>query len=559
MKLQIFLATTIGFCLQAQTYQITYQQSFEGKTQDGSDQIITYANAKENIITSQKIIDGSKKKPYEITKTNNENFIVDYYSFLPNQENPTTTNEEIIKKYQFKLSDETKKIAGYLCKKAITSVNSNTIEVWYTNEIPVYGGPSLIGQNLGLVLETTRNGNTTISATNIKKVKNFNKINILNENNFKTTDELSYKDIIWKSRFTTFPVFKNETINFSSESKSDSIIRRFANGTVILKKVKFPTIQSTQSVFVELTEKSKGDAYDRTGTVFIIPEDKELNFFTALEKGIKNIPSYKNDNGKEYFGVSITENYLPTIELMRFFTPFGVQHFNHIKLKDKIWRDKTYYRQEISELTPSISNKELWVGTFIGNYDKGGHQIDLEITIHDDGLATFPSNYQLPLFNTLNIMEMAGQDYATMFNSLQGLTINFNIDHNIKNAYLRYITTGHGGWENGDEFLPKANNITLDSKETYTFIPWRTDCGSYRLDNPASGNFSNGLSSSDLSRSNWCPGTVTNPEYIYLGDLKPGNHTIRITIQQGANEGSSFSSWNVSGLLLGQKENLPTR
>ena len=141
MKLQIFLATTIGFCLQAQTYQITYQQSFEGKTQDGSDQIITYANAKENIITSQKIIDGSKKKPYEITKTNNENFIVDYYSFLPNQENPTTTNEEIIKKYQFKLSDETKKIAGYLCKKAITSVNSNTIEVWYTNEIPVYGGP----------------------------------------------------------------------------------------------------------------------------------------------------------------------------------------------------------------------------------------------------------------------------------------------------------------------------------------------------------------------------------------------------------------------------------
>ena len=293
--------------------------------------------------------------------------------------------------------------------------------------------------------------------------------------------------------------------------------------------------------------------------MFIIPEDKELNFFTALEKGIKNIPSYKNDNGKEYFGVSITENYLPTIELMRFFTPFGVQHFNHIKLKDKIWRDKTYYRQEISELTPSISNKELWVGTFIGNYDKGGHQIDLEITIHDDGLATFPSNYQLPLFNTLNIMEMAGQDYATMFNSLQGLTINFNIDHNIKNAYLRYITTGHGGWENGDEFLPKANNITLDSKETYTFIPWRTDCGSYRLDNPASGNFSNGLSSSDLSRSNWCPGTVTNPEYIYLGDLKAGNHTVKITIQQGANEGSSFSSWNVSGLLLGQKENLPTR
>ena len=44
----------------------------------------------------------------------------------------------------------------------------------------------------------------------------------------------------------------------------------------------------------------------------------------------------------------------------------------------------------------------------------------------------------------------------------------------------------------------------------------------------SAGNFSNGLSSSDLSRSNWCPGTVTNPEYIYLGDLEAGEHSITV-------------------------------
>jgi hypothetical protein len=71
------------------------------------------------------------------------------------------------------------------------------------------------------------------------------------------------------------------------------------------------------------------------------------------------------------------------------------------------------------------------------------------------------------------------------------------------------------------------------------------------LYNPASGNFQDGLSSSDLSRSNWCPGTVTNPNFILLGDLKAGKHTIQVKIPQGASEGTSFSSWNVSGTLLG--------
>ncbi|RZJ62491.1 MAG: peptide-N-glycosidase, partial [Flavobacterium sp.] len=120
-------------------------------------------------------------------------------------------------------------------------------------------------------------------------------------------------------------------------------------------------------------------------------------------------------------------------------------------------------------------------------------------------------------------------------------------------AKLRYTTTGHGGWENGDEYLPKRNTITLDGTVAFAFVPWRQDCGSYRLFNPASGNFENGLSSSDYSRSNWCPGTVTNPEFIDIGNLKAGTHTITVTIPQGAPEGNSFSAWNVSGVLLGEE------
>lgn len=148
---------------------------------------------------------------------------------------------------------------------------------------------------------------------------------------------------------------------------------------------------------------------------------------------------------------------------------------------------------------------------------------------------------------------MAGQEYATMFSSEKGLEMSFTLSTAIKNAKLRYITTGHGGWENGDEFVQKKNSISLDGKPVFSFVPWRMDCGSYRTYNPASGNFDNGLSSSDYSRSNWCPGTVTNPIYIDLGDLPAGQHTLQIQIPQGEPEGNSFSSWNVSGVLLGDK------
>jgi len=87
----------------------------------------------------------------------------------------------------------------------------------------------------------------------------------------------------------------------------------------------------------------------------------------------------------------------------------------------------------------------------------------------------------------------------------------------------------------------------------FKFVPWRTDCGTYRLSNPASGNFKNGLSSSDLSRSNWCPATLTTPEFIPLSHLKPGKHIIKVVIHQGEDEGNSFNHWNVSGVLTGEK------
>lgn len=552
-KLFVFLLLSIAQILYAQNYKITYKTFFEGKENEKQDPTIVFTNDKETFILSDQILKTTKDIPFEIQKINRTDNSINQFAFLQNNAVADYENKEILAKQKFELKSDTKKILGYTCKKAVTSINSNTMDIWYTTDLKVKGGPSILGQDLGLVLEITRNGNTTTKATEISKVKNFSLEKIFDQKKIAPTDELTYKDLLWKSRFTTISIFENETINFIADLKQDGKILRFAKGTLILKKVKYPKIEANANVFVELTEQSAGDAYDRTGSVFIIPQNKEKSFFDALQNGAKTIPSFDNGNGKTYQGVVATENYEPPLELMRFFTPFGIQQFNHLKLKDKNWHDKAYYRQDISDLKEVLSEKEFWTGVFIGNYDKNGHKVSLQMTIHKDGLDVFKNNTATPLFNTLNIMEMEGQEYATMFNSPKGLITDFTLKKNLKNAKLRYITTGHGGWENGDEFLPKENTTLVDGKEVFSFVPWRTDCGSYRLYNPASGNFANGLSSSDYSRSNWCPGTTTNPIYISLGDLKAGNHQIQILIPQGEKEGNSFSSWNVSGVLLGDE------
>jgi GLPGLI family protein len=529
-------------------YKISYTKSSNGKLIENQDSIIVFSNSNQTLITSQSIIENKATYPYEFSLIDRKNNNINQLAKLKANKLIATIDSTSIAKQTFELLDDEKKILGYTCKKAKTIINSNTIEIWYTNELTIKGGPSILGQNLGLVLETNRNGNFIVTAAKVEKTKQFPEV-LKSE---KALDLLTYRDELWKSRFTTISVFKEEIINFSDASKSNDSIMRFANGTIAVRKISIPAIAKGSQVFLDVTEQSNGDAYDRTGSVFIIPMQKSKSFFEGLQNGVKALPIYDNGNGKLYQGIVATETYTPLLELMRFFTPFGIKQYNTITLKDKTWEDRVSYRQDVSELTAAMSNQEVYIGTFIGNYDKGGHKVSVNLTIHPEEEVTIakPSEV-IALFNTNNVMEMAGQEYGTLFSSNKGLEVTFNLEKDLKNARIRYITTGHGGWENGDEFVPKRNSIYLDGKEVFHFTPWREDCGSYRLYNPASGNFPNGLSSSDYSRSNWCPGTMTNPVYIELEDLKAGSHTIQVKIPQGANEGPSFSSWNVSGVLLG--------
>jgi hypothetical protein len=479
------------------------------------------------------------------------------YQVLTNDQGNIYTLKKAFSSYEKpELLSGTDTILGYPCKKAKVIIRSNTIEIWYTDALPVKGTPTQsVVPGLGLVLKTLRNGNAETVATNVE-FRTVTKEELQwPTNTGQQVDDAAYMQQVIESRFTTLPVFNNEQISFGNNTPNpadgqENVTYHYAGGTVILKKVKLPKVAAGTTLFAELAQYSNGDAYDRTGSVFLVPTDKKQSFLDGLQKDVKALPVYK----EKYQGVVLTDNYLPTLELMRFFTPFGVHHYNNqVKIKGNNWADSAIFRQDISELLPRLEG-EVWLGVFIGNYDKGGHKVSLRLKYYpgNDRDQAKVATWLLPVFNTTNLMEMASQEYGTMFGK-DSLTVKVNIPEGIKNIQLRYISTGHGGWGGGDEFNPKLNEIFVDGKRVYHFTPWRTDCGNFRLLNPASGNFGSGLSSSDLSRSNWCPGSVTNPVTISLPELTPGEHTIQVAIPLGEREGGSFSAWNVSGLLLGEQ------
>ena len=461
-----------------------------------------------------------------------------------------------------KFTDEgSEKINGYECKKYRTSINSNTIEVWMTESLGYDAMPTISrGVLKGVMVRQLINGNRMFELRNIKKDKKIKKEIIPSEMGQRVAprdiDKISKDKLIIKT-----PIFDKEQIHFAEIEKFtgeipyDTVIH-FAYGTLILKRVQLENLPEHYSYFIEVEEQSNGDAYDRSGSIFVIPTDRELSLKDALIDSIQLLHSYTDKRDITYRAIKLEDDFLPVVELMRFFTPFGVNHFNdRVRIEGLEWSDVAYYKQDVTDVAKHLRGDVL-IGAFIGNYDGGGHKLSLDLLAYPGDYSWDLSqndDWTLPLFNTCNVMEMAGQHYGRMFKT-DSLTVEFELPENVENLRLRYISTGHGGWGGGDEFNPKENSIIIDGEKVFTHTPWRCDCATYREMNPVSGNFWNGQSSSDLSRSGWCPGTATQPVYFDLGFLKAGKHTITIAIPQGDDEGSSFNHWMVSGVLIGNLE-----
>lgn len=562
--ISICVALTAVLQLSAQKNELVYKSYTKDVAKQDTAITMVYCHKDKIAIENQMNLDGIQT----IKGLAKETRFVDYDNQTFARQLEYEDGETFLAKTDFKTLDlkpveENVEVGGFKCKKYTTSINSNSIEIWMTEDLDMNATPMIQFAGLkGVMVRFVRNGNSILELASVNKLRTKTKADCVPSHSAKEVTFKEMDNIEREKMVITTKIFEDERVHWGDTTKIsgdiplDSVVH-FAGGTIVLKKVRLESLPEHYQIFAELTTKSSGDAYDRTGSVFIIPTEKEKSLYDALTKGIDVVPYFTSSKGAKYQAMCLTDDFMPVVELIRFFTPFGVGHFNdRLNIDGLEWEEDVFYKQEVTDLAKLLRG-EVLVGVFIGNYDGGGHKVSLDLKAYPGdyvgGESKLENQWLLPIFNTCNVMEMAGQNYPHFFDT-DSLTIEFDVPEGVKNIRLRYITTGHGGWGGGDEFNPKVNEVFIDGKKVLAYTPWRSDCARYREWNPVSGNFWNGVSSSDLSRSGWCPGTATQPVYVNLDGLTAGKHTLKVAIPQGQAEGGSFSAWSVSGVLIGEKE-----
>lgn len=346
------------------------------------------------------------------------------------------------------------------------------------------------------------------------------------------------------------------------------------DGRIILKKLSIPEYKKDMNINLYVRVQSNGDRWDKSGSLFVIPNESAINLLN-IAAGETKFPTSDPAKYEKLVGIVQEEGYKPNLEVLRFMTPFGVGYYSNDTLKRKPlfvdgWAEDVKWHQNITELRPRLQG-DIWVGAWIDSWTNEGYKID--VTIDYDELdykqALQPKTHVEPVLNS--VYYMGPQSHPDIF-ARKDLEFDVEIPQNAKNVRLKYTVTGHGGHSGGDEFRPKENIIRVDGKEVFRFTPWRTDCATFRRYNPSTAvwridrdeeyrdretnemktrKVNEPLASSDLSRSNWCPGSDVVPETIALKEIKPGKHTVSISIPTAAPaEGEKLNHWLMSAYLV---------
>ena len=377
---------------------------------------------------------------------------------------------------------------------------------------------------------------------------------------------------------TNVVVFENEHLFFAPGTFNDNIdessdaVSRIMDGRILLKKVRLPQYSREVTASVKITVASAGDRWDKSGSCFVIPASSKNNFIT-LHNADTDLPIGKA-NYESLQGIVAQDEYVPVVELMRFMTPFGIGFYNDkMDLRKPVyiphWEDKVVWQQDITDRL-SLLEGEVWVGVWIDTWTKEGYTVSMELRFDEVEYqyAAKPQTKVLSLLNTIPYVD--GQKHVDLF-ARKDIVLEAQIPSNAKNVRLRYITTGHGGHSGGDEFVKKSNIVKVDGQELINFVPWRDDCASFRRFNPGSGVWliedtasyidwntwkyeekviEERLASSDLSRSNWCPGSDVQPLDVEL-NIEEGIHKFTFSIPEAQEvDGDKLNHWLVSSYLV---------
>lgn len=370
-------------------------------------------------------------------------------------------------------------------------------------------------------------------------------------------------------------VFNKAAINTSGKI-ADNIadgagVIRVAGGRVIFKTVNFDKRDKTTTAVLNMTLASAGDRWDKSGSCFIIPRNSSTTNLVEILRGNAPFPSATAAT-RGLQGIIGSGNYEPAVELMRFMTPFGVGYYSDDKLDRRpvyipFWEKQVQWSQDISQLISSLQGEAI-VGVWIDTWTPEGYEVSLDIDFKESALKCdkIAQTKVIPLLNT--VAYGGGQQLPDLW-AYQDVEVDLTMPSRVQSATLYYIVTGHGGHSGGDEFVKKQNIVYADGAPIVDFIPWRDDCAAFRRFNPGSGvwlrernapyisdtgyavkRIEESLASSDLSRSNWCPGSSIVPERAVLPFVS-GSHKIRFSIPDATPaEGEKLNHWLVSAYVV---------
>lgn len=395
---------------------------------------------------------------------------------------------------------------------------------------------------------------------------------------------LAPQTMLSKSRTKTpvkLEIFNNTPLLFNPTDYPNGIVNNngliyLGNGRIALKKISIPNFKNYTEAEIKITLVSNGDRWDKSGSCFVIPANSKISMIDiAADKA--QYPMHDTVKYEQLNGIVKGKDYLPTVELMRFMTPFGVGYYSDNTDSVSInrrpvyvdgWAPNVSWQQDISDLLPLLEG-EVYIGIFVDTWTPEGYKVDVDLTFIESALKgdKKPRLHVEPLVNTNYYI---GQKHPDIL-SRKDLEIPFTLPRGAKNVRLKYIATGHGGHSGGDEFHPQKNILSIDGAEVLNFTPWRTDCASFRRFNPTSGvwlqtrtiahigrdgkrlekEIEEPLASSDLSRSNWCPGSNVPPEEINLPVIAAGNHSLTISIPESTPiDENKLNHWLISAYLI---------
>ncbi|KIC64935.1 peptide-N-glycosidase F-related protein [Chryseobacterium taiwanense] len=257
------------------------------------------------------------------------------------------------------------------------------------------------------------------------------------------------------------------------------------------------------------------DNYDRIGGVHIALVPKNQATYTLSDTGVKRF-----EIGR-YITPFMNKNISPTT------VPYTYEVDNLYAVFSNVTLRNTYdiYVELDVFGVPYAANTQV-VGCS-GRNDVFEGTLDF-VTYNDPSVTTLYNNL-LPLLDSNELNNYNNTDQAGQTVRL----VNFNVSQSTNNAKFFIISTPHGANTNGEEYVRRENQVSLDNAQVLTFTPGGKSCEPYRMYNTQG----NGIYGTTVKTTawwtawnNWCPGDSVPIRSFTSTTLTAGNHVLKYEV-----------------------------